>query len=325
MGVETTSWRDGAMPTLSVFARDFGGSFARLNRMHQLDVTEDQVLKFAMTMGLPALAVASPTLQHAVTLACYKMLAIKCAIDFTGSELARPSEYDDMDATEKANISYWTGMTLASLVADELLGVAQLTHAESLRKMGFLTGTRTSRSLADLVGSDNGGAMHVVEAKARQGGVSQQVHGRWKAQARSVASVQGQPPATNSYAFTRVGTPYSVELVDPPAEKEPQSVSYMLTDGAVVSGYYGPIMGWLAETQAAQRARSHREGHALILQRAAFDAVSNNFVFFGMTAEAFEQVQANVVPDRRQPMKLADGYLGSDGVVIVTSPNPDLT
>lgn len=109
------------MPTFEVRAKGFSGSYAGLNITHTVPISKRKCLKFASNIGLPILRAASPTSSHAIALASYKALAIKCAIDFSSSRLCRPSDYQKMDPSEKANISYWTGMTFAAMVADSVL------------------------------------------------------------------------------------------------------------------------------------------------------------------------------------------------------------
>lgn len=144
---QPTTSRRPKLPTLDVRLVDFQGRWATLNGHENMPVSELQVLKVACTVGVPIMMAASPTSTHAVTLAAYKALAIKAAVDFTGTELARPAEYVLMDPSEKANISFWTGMTFASLVANDILNIPWLWHATAFRRLGLLTVTQRQGAL----------------------------------------------------------------------------------------------------------------------------------------------------------------------------------
>jgi hypothetical protein len=275
-------------------------------------------MKFAVSIGLPVLAAASRTSKHAVSLAMYKALAINCAIDFTLGSLGWPKEYERMDQTEKANISYWTGMTFASLLADECLSISRLVHAAAFSRLGLLTANPTSRRLADLVGQDKAGDWHVIESKARQAEASIAVRADWKAQANTVAMISGAVPVTHSYSFTHVGQIYSAELMDPPPDEQPPPVELRFESGALAKGYYGAILDWLSEGGT----NIERGETQLVVKRAAFDPVDNEFVFLGLTDIAMKTITHNQFPPRRNAKDLTDTYIGSDGLAVVTSPEP---
>lgn len=307
------------MPTLSVEASGFSSTpYTGLNRTHSIKVSKRSCMKFAASIGLPIFSVASRTAGHAVTLATYKKLAIKCAIDFTGGSLTRPSAYTKMEQSEKANISYWIGMVFSALIADELLGISQLIHVGTLKKKRLIRVDPTSRSLADLVGQDSSGNWHVIEAKARQATPSNDDRVKWKTQATTIYTIDKQKPKTQSYALARIGSTYSAELVDPPTSDEQLPVSIDLEENAMINGYYGPIAEWLSE----QPLPAEREGESLVMKMAGFDPADNEYIYLGLTETTQQSIKEHTLPERIKSLDLSDTYIGSDGIVIMTTNQP---
>jgi len=310
------------MPTLNVTASGFSPTVTNLNGVHSLQVSKRRCMKFAASIGLPLLEAASPTSGHAMALAAYKALAIKCAIDFTGISLNRPPAYRDMDQSEKANISYWIGMTFGAIVADELLNVTCLLHASAFGRMRLARVNPKSRRLADLVGQDPSGDWHVVEAKARQTEPSNATRTNWKKQARTVSKIDGVPPVTRSYSLACVGDTYSAKLVDPPAEEAfgPGSISINFEQSAIIDGYYRPIFDWLTERTST----IERQDIRLVMKLAAFDPVDDEYIFLGLEDQAVDSIRRNELPERLNSLDLADAYIGADGIALVTSHEPEV-
>jgi len=307
------------MPALNVTASGFSPPFTKLNVVHSIQVSKRRCMKFATSIGLPLLKAASPTSGHAVALANYKAMAIKCAIDFTGTSLTRPSAYKQMDQTEKANISYWTGMTFSALIADELLNVTRLVHASAFDRMRLARVNPKSRRLADLVGQDSSGDWHVVEAKARQDNPSDEKRISWKNQATTVSTIDGIRPVTCSYSLACIGDTYSAELVDPPAEEQFWPISINFEQNAIVIGYYKPIVDWLSERSTT----IERQGIPLVMRLAGFDPADNEFIFLGLVENVLKAVRHNELTERLNSVDLEDAYIGTDGIAVITSHNPE--
>lgn len=317
------------MPTLEVKGVDWSGAHSGLLGRHRLTVTGPQITAAALSVGAPLLNI--PLSFHAVSMALYKALGLVCAVDSNGPSLVRPAEYTQLDPTEKANISFWTGMTFAALVAEHCLGVPSVWHVSSMIRSGRATLSPGSHVVADLLGQDLNGAWHVVEAKARQGSVSAGDRANWKAQTGTIASVAGPSPSTRSYCLTRVGDPYTVELVDPPESEVVKGGELVFSQGAVVDFYYGPFRDWLttsvADTAAPPPFQIDR-GVPLTVRLAAFDPNTQLYWFAGMRSDVLEAVQAGRTPEptlRSQSFDIDDGYVRADGIAIVSSADASLT
>jgi hypothetical protein len=308
------------MPTLSVACSSFPSAYTGAQGQQSVPVTEEQLLKYAWMIGQTRIRHAVPTDEHAVFLSFYKALAVKCAVDFTSGSIGRPPQYQAMDPSEKSNISAWTGMTFASLVADVCLGVPQLSYAEALRRQGrIVRGDPTSRSLADLAGVDHRGDWHVVEAKARQMSISGTDRTKWERQAQTIGFIDGRAPLTRSYCVTNVGNTYAVSITDPEGD-DVDPVDLEVGPTTLVRAYYGPLTRWLSR----QGSEVSYEGVPLIVGPGAFDAVANNYVFLGMRPEVYRLAQDELKPDALDSIRLRSAFVGSDGIAVITSPEPRL-
>jgi len=306
--------------TVSVRIADFPGAFSKINGWRSLSISKQKLIKFAVSMGQPLLRTGAPTPAHAIAFSAYKALAVKCSVNFNAGVIGWPSGYKQLDPTEKANISYWTGMSFAALLTDEYLGVARLLHASSFKagkRLGTVTG---SRKLPDLIGEDKSCQWHVVEAKARQSAASSSTAKSWKAQSQAVTSVNRQAPATRSYSFTRTGPVFMIDFVDPPHHGESEHIDLVVSRETILTRYYGAFRDWLS----GQNSYTERGQELLRLRRAAFDPVESEFVYIGMTERAFQAVHEGELPEPVPSFELPDTYMGSDGLVVLTSPRPDL-
>lgn len=315
------------MPTLKTTASNFTGSYAGVNTAipRHLNVSKRRLMKFAKSVGLPILRTATPTPQHAIALATYKAQAVKCAVDFTTPRLARPTRYTNMDMSEKINISFWTGMVFAALLADQYLGISRLMHAASLKRSRLLTTTPGSgRSLADFVGQDQLGNWHVIEAKARQSAPSTREIAKWKRQTGTIGHIYGMPPATRSYALTNVGAEYSVELVDP-EELSPQryDINFPSLTGTILQGYYGSLLEWLSDDGTVISVE--RDDTPCTTRLAGYDPIDREYIFWGLTADTLSALRRNEIPPIIESRELDDTYIGSDGMVISTASSPELS
>lgn len=316
------------MSTIEVEGVAWSGAHSGLLGSHTLTVTGPQITAAALSVGAPLLNI--PLSFHAVSMALYKALGLVCAVDSSGPALLRPAEYIQLDPTEKANISFWTGMTFAALVAEHCLGVPSVWHVSSMIRSRRATLIPGAHVVADLLGQDHHGDWHVIEAKARQGSVSADDRANWKAQTGTIASVAGASPATRSYCLTRVGDPYTVELVDPPESEVVNGGELVLSQGAVVDFYYGPFRDWLTTSVAdtAPPLFQIDRGVALTLRLAAFDPNTQLYWFAGLRSDVLEAVQAGRAPEqplRSESFSIDDSYVRSDGIAIVSSPDSSLT
>lgn len=309
------------MPKLSISVSCFPVNTPSYNGTKTLDISKHRCLKFAATLGGTILQAGTKQNCHTLTMASYKALALKAAINFTGTQIAMPLPYIELDPTEKRNISFWTGMTFASIAANDILGVNKLLHAASMSNQGKLVRVDPkSCSLADFIGTDANGDWHIIEAKADQDNASKKDRGKWKNQAQTVASIERKTPFTCSYCFTRVASTYSVELIDPPSRDATQELSFPHGDQDIVNFYYGALRDELRNSNLIVE----RDGRTILLVQTAYDLADREYVFMGMEEHCFKTVEPlrGELPAPIIPFDGPDCYLGADGIALITSAHP---
>ena len=311
------------MPDLNITVSDFSGVYGTLNARNQLDVTKEQALHAAITVGTPLLTSGTASARHALTMATYKAVAVKASIDFSGTNLSIFDDYRRLDPSEKVNLSYWIGMVFTALLAKELLGVKQLLHAACFEQQPIVRTNPLSKSLADLVGRESNGGWHVLEAKGRQNKLSPSGRVDCKNQAKTIGLIGGHTPLTRSYCVALVKRTLSVELVDPEGEKGTYDIVFQRSgeDPELLEAYYGSLRDVLAQSSFDVL----RGELSFILTRIAFDAVDQRHVFVGMESNCYNGIKGNKLPDGIRPVKGSDFYLGADGIVTLTSAKCDPT
>jgi hypothetical protein len=304
------------VPTLNVDAGHFKAPFAALNQRHTLAVSRLRCLKFATTVGISHLAPAHARTTTTLALAAYRAVAVLCALDFSQATLQPVVQYRRFETTEKANIGFWVGMTLAAVAANDLLAVPRLIHAS--RVHGLIKANPLSKSLADLVGLDGTNRWHCVEAKARQVLPSAKTRGDWKTQATTVASVNGQAIATGSYCVTHLTAGLNTELVDPP--RGGPSVDLRIGSDEFGEAYYRPFVEFLR----AGSSRVDRDGRTFSLRVIAYDPVAGEYAYVGLDKRALDAARAGDAGPTLNFREFEDPalYVGSDGVAVMMSPGP---
>lgn len=213
--------------------------------VHPIPLTQAAIHWACQSFGAPSYGI---DLGHeAVTMVSYRATALELCLSSGVPTPQRREVGDAFDASETGNISYWLGMVAATLAADQILGVRYLMHTASLLKSKHLIRMQqSSKVLADLVGWDHRGKVHVIEAKGRKIKPRDKDRDHWRTQARTVKSLCGKAPTTQSYVVTWGRKRVISELVDPP-EPEPDSIDLKVDGGfeRLESLFRAPFVGYL--------------------------------------------------------------------------------
>ncbi len=304
------------MPTLEVRGRDFPVGFNHLNVSHSLHVSELKCLKFASTIGISHFSPAHQRSVTALSLAVYKALALKCAIDFSQPTLRLHAEYSHLESSEKTNLSFWLGMTFAAIAAAELLDVPRLIHAT--HQHGLIRANPNSRRLADLVGQDSQNRWHVVEAKARQRKATAKDRQDWKQQAQTVGSINGTAVSTQSYCFTQVQSRLESELVDPPGGDE-TNLKLKISSKEFSENYYQPFLEFLEPSSSTQTVG----GRTARVRMIAYDPVASQYLHIGLDEEVHSCLTlTEQLPEVIESHEDNNMYIGTDGIAVMTSKGP---
>lgn len=304
------------MSTLEVRGRDFLTGFKNLNILHSLHVSELKCLKFASTIGISHFSPAYQRSVTALSLAVYKALALKCAVDFSQPTLRLHAEYSHLESSEKANLSFWLGMTFATIAAAELLQVPRMIHAA--HHHGLVRANPNSRRLADLVGQDSQNRWHVVEAKARQRKASAKDRQDWKQQAQTVGSINGTAVSTQSYCFTQVQSRLESELVDPPGDDETK-LKLKISPTEFSENYYKPFLKFLEPSNSTQTVG----GRTARVRVIAYDPVASQYLHIGLDDSVYNRLlKKKSIKRKIEEHDKKDLYIGTDGIAVMTSQGP---
>jgi hypothetical protein len=283
------------------------------NGTHQIALSRRKCLKFATSVGISHLARGQNAGQAHLAMASYRAMAVKCCLDFGQQQLQMFGEFQGFENTERANLAYWIGMTFAGIAADRVLGVPRLLHVSKLNK--YLKSNNSSRSLADLAGQGANNTWHIIEAKARSSAPTPKNRAEWKAQAATVASVNGTAISTGSYCFALLGQPVSCELADPPRRRQ-RPVDLRLNPDELGARYYQPYIEFLGSGATA----IVRDGRGFVVKPISYDPVELDYVYIGLDRAVRDAIKkGEAVPFVRDEFEGPDIYVGRDGVAVVTS------
>jgi len=306
------------MPKIEVNINSFGGIYSSLNGTKELNLSHRKCLKFATTVGLSSLRLAYSNSVVALAMAAYRAMAVKCCLDFSGSRVTVHADYLDLEASEKANISYWIGMTSAAVLADTYLNVPRLIHATQFRGTRFKRANPASRSLADLLGRDANGGYHVIEAKGRRRVPTPNNRNDWKIQAQTIGMIDGAPPVTRSYCIALIDVMPHIEWNDPP-EPPSSQVNLFGKKDSFGAGYYKPFHEFL---DSAVTHEINRGGRDLLVRAIGLDPQEEEYVFMGLDRSIVKPRTPREDYAAFEEIDSGDIYVGSDGVAIATGRSP---
>ncbi len=117
--------------------------------------------------------------------------------DTTTGKLIKTDLYQNMDATEKAMVSYNLGMMSSKLISSKLFDIQWLIHLSNLNNISTWQDTK---SRPDLVGLNRARDWAIVEAKGRSNNYDKDAIDKAKEQTRKIKAVNGQ------YPFLKIAT-----------------------------------------------------------------------------------------------------------------------
>ncbi len=250
----------------------------------------------------------------------YKAAYIRAHIVDSGNSFRRTPLYDNLDQSEKAQVSYLMGMALAQLFARKFLRVGWLVHLSTL-DVPILAASRRP----DLVGRDSANNWIVVEAKGRSGGFSGEDMRQARQQLASLIVVNGTSPvlkvAFQAY-YRTVGL--SVKWEDPDDEQE-EVVDIRVTDNDFFERYYRSIFHLFSERRAESESqrRNGREFRILRLNEAGMTIGIDAEILGLLEGSRFEEIPRRLA--HYEDIDEDNLSLGLDGVFIELDsrwPNP---
>jgi hypothetical protein len=163
------------------------------------------------------------------------------------NRLALSPAYNNLDSTEKGVVSYYTGMALAKLYANNVLGIPWMMHI-SRYEVDWAVRYGANPNRPDLFGCNDAGEWAVAEAKGRSR-VTGKLVKKMQQQKSAVASIQRVVPTYRYGSATRLeGRRLALRLVDPPPLRRAQEVP--IDPAAWLLDYYRPVVDLLDQVDA---------------------------------------------------------------------------
>lgn len=211
-----------------------------------LQLTPADIRRVAMTYGASPLQVISATSRGQIQLLpltfpqlTWRSHLVAANLSVTRSAIYRSTAYDRLDPSEKSAVSYFLGMTQATVIAEKALGIAYTAHLDLV--MTALSIQLRRKSRPDLLGVDAAGTIAVsIEAKGRSGGFSSKVVSDAKGQAQKLPVVQGVPLALSlaSLAYFDNNDAWVSHVADPPST----GASFAVPRSLVIAAHYARII-----------------------------------------------------------------------------------
>ena len=145
-----------------------------------------------------------------------KFLLVQANIESSPNGMNLHHSFHNHVSDQKRIVSYNLGMAFAKYYAEKLLKIPNLTHLETLKKIGAVTFVKQSGKSKepDLVGMTSNGDWHVFEAKGMSSNKLATEVNKAKNQARQISTIHGQNPATLSACATFFGSNRITSLID---------------------------------------------------------------------------------------------------------------
>ena len=291
-----------AMPSIGYESAGFAAPLDGLNGGGVLTVTWAQLVWAAVTVGKAFGDEAAFGLFSTFERIHRSSMLYAYLLEGPGGALFRAEPYLGADPSEKGNISYSFGMTLAKLYSEVLLATPRLLHYSTYAG-GYAITTDPGESRPDLIGLTDGGQWVVFEAKGRSNGLEAGVLATAKAQSMQIETIDGFTPICRvglAAYFAPTGLRFAVE---DPVGAGRRKVE--ITAAKFVARYDTSLQR-LSENRVT-RSQRRIDGHQYV---GAEYPEADLFLSF-----------VEVQDDRRRRNLSEVAYLGADGLLIELGPS----
>jgi hypothetical protein len=229
--------------------------------------------------------------------------------------LRRSDAYDGLDPSEKSAISYFLGLTLSKLFAEQRLSVPWLLHLDVYRSQ-LNAVLKKGRSRPDLVGEDTQGRWVVIESKGRTNALDQSALDRAKRQSGRVRTINGQAPRFRMGVQAYFESSNLRLAIDDPEEDRTQKPlpNIPITREMVTEEYYRPFTAWV---EGPGRTEERGVGDRTFITRAAPEldlAVGLDKAYRLRRIEGGSNAHESL--NQITPLT----YIGNDGVLVQLGP-----
>jgi hypothetical protein len=250
--------------------------------------------------------------------AAYKRYLIRANLRESGTgELVRTEVYESLDPSEKGGISYFLGLSVASLLAERLLGKYWMVHFDVYRHL-LPPVSITGRRRPDLVSLDASSRYVVMECKGRTNSPEQDLARNSKQQAALIRSIGGVVPVAHVSSVSHFGTGVlSAILHDPPNSKD-ALIDIPVSPEEVIQDHYQPVLSLI--TAADQSEQINVKGIEFTIVR-----IPDTDDFFGVATELLRSKRtaaaASELSRILEPLSDALLSIGRDGTYLQLGPS----
>lgn len=220
------------MPRIYYSANNYGNQFNHINTNGEEFILcrKLDLYRSIITVGSPSFVTwreirANGLFRTLSNSIIQKFLLVQSNIESNPNGMYLHHSFHNHVSDQKRIVSYNLWMAFAKYYAEKLLEIPNLTHLETLKKIGaveFVKQTGKSKE-PDLVGMTSNGDWHVFEAKGMSSNKLASEVIKAKNQARQISTIHGQNPATLSACATFFGNNRITSLIeDPDSEGEKQ-------------------------------------------------------------------------------------------------------
>ena len=227
-----------------------------MNGDGEIATTRDELLHAAITVGRRSWRDVLAHGRYSVFEICYRAAMLLANLEQSQGQLRKSSAYRHLDPSEKAAASYFIGLTSASLMARQCLGIHWLMHLDVYHDL--LQPGLSASGRPDLVGLDAGSQWHVIEAKGRSNGLDTRVVAKAKEQTRKLRTVCGQAPILRVASVAHFSRETLALCVEDPVGRDTDAVDWDLTENQFLRDYYDPFVALIDQTH--DMGAKHRVG-----------------------------------------------------------------
>ncbi|GHU76328.1 hypothetical protein FACS189461_3770 [Spirochaetia bacterium] len=276
-------------------AQGYNGSFSGINRSSKTSVSCNilDLCRTSITAGNPKDFIWNDIKDYGLyrafaSLVLENLLRVSAALctNDKGDVCLHPI-YNSYVSDRKRSISYNLGMAIAKLFSERLLGIPDLIHVETLKRIKAIKFKKPGRSKEpDLVGCAKDGSWHIFESKGSIKFFSDNAWANARKQVGAIATIHGQVPATRSVCVSRLGFDnIFTDIRDPEGSEEKEIVE--VNKEKYYEYYYFPF--------TALREYTNSELHKTQLYGSTYDSfdiqINNNNFTIGLDSEIFALLQ----------------------------------
>jgi hypothetical protein len=222
---------------------------ANLNSVNNFQFPAERLLWAAITVGRRRWnhVVRSKTTYEFEIMYRLSIIGANFETDTSGS-LLKSQSYINLDASEKTAISFYFGMTMAKLLAEEYLSTPWLSHLGVYKNLFSRAGMPfrfQSKERPDLFGLDLNGNWIVIESKGRSSGLNTAMR-KAKSQSTAISTIGNTPVSTCIGLVAFLKNQAEVFWQDPPSGSSQTNLD--ISKDEFLFDYYSLIYQFLKST-----------------------------------------------------------------------------